>query len=654
MAPVKPKTIAKMAASAIQVQQKSSRQQSSLVASPSHPSVESSNSTFGVAQQDDDTMEVSGNPLWALAEAIQCDDVSNVLMYVKQCESLKDFDPDDDSDSRDSSNNNKEVEELYAMLQENIEYHPGGIRTAVLVASASFNSITIVRAILADNDVNGVEWSSELECALDIACTKGHVEIAKLVACVEDGQVSSTLSPSSALRYYCLVGGLERAREILADDTHDVAIEAALLDACRHGRCDVVALLTADARFDPPIDGKAGLRVACANGHVEVVSMLLRDVRLSLQANWLKYTLKRAADAGHCDVVSLLMQDPRVNPGLDKSFALEQYCLVGDVERVNETLDDPGFVNCLPGSILAAASRNGHTAVVKLLLADPRVDPAADDNCAILDASSSGYEGVVKQLLTDPRVEPAARGNKAIRCASSCGHVSVVKLLLKDARVDPSADSNKAIRFASYNGHASVVKLLLADPRVDPAVSANYAIWMASAEGHVSVVKLLLADPRVDPGAKDNNAIRHASSYGHVSVVKLLLKDTRVDPSADGNWAIRIASYNGHANVVKLLLADPRVDPTAADNYAIRFASCQGHVSVVKLLLEDPRVWPSAHSNMAIRFASYNGHAIVVKLLLADSRVDPTRTTTTRLNTQHSMDMRVLSSCCWQTREWIR
>jgi len=39
-------------------------------------------------------------------------------------------------------------------------------------------------------------------------------------------------------------------------------------------------------------------------------------------------------------------------------------------------------------------------------------------------------------------------------------------MLLADPRVDPSADDNYAFRKASKNGHTDVVTLLLADRRV--------------------------------------------------------------------------------------------------------------------------------------------------------------------------------------------
>jgi hypothetical protein len=186
-------------------------------------------------------------------------------------------------------------------------------------------------------------------------------------------------------------------------------------------------------------------------------------------------------------------------------------------------------------------------------------------------------------LLADPRVDPAAENNDAFRNASRKGHASVVMLLLTDPRVDPAAENNYTIRYASFNGHVSVVKLLLADSRVDSTAENNYAIRLASFCGHASVVKLLLADTRVDPAAYRNEAIRFASFHGHESVVKLLLTDTRVDPAADSNWAIQYASSNGHAGVVKLLLEHPQVVVKKA---ALLAADEGDHEDIVRLMFE--------------------------------------------------------------------
>lgn len=162
-------------------------------------------------------------------------------------------------------------------------------------------------------------------------------------------------------------------------------------------------------------------------------------------------------------------------------------------------------------------------------------------------------------LLLEARDLTKKDGNDAVKNASRNGHLEIMKILLADKRVNPSVDNDYAIRMAAENGHLEVVKLLLADNRVDPSAGDNHAIQMASWDGHSGVVKLLLADGRADPTAADNEAIKLASSNGQIGVVKLLLADGRANPAASDNEAIKLASENGHTEVVKLLLTDKRV-----------------------------------------------------------------------------------------------
>jgi hypothetical protein len=91
-------------------------------------------------------------------------------------------------------------------------------------------------------------------------------------------------------------------------------------------------------------------------------------------------------------------------------------------------------------------------------------------------------------LLADPRVDPAVDDNEAFRCASSNSHGSVVKFLLADPRVDPAAENNDAIRYASFNGHVGVVTLLLEHPQV---VVTKAALTAADEGDHEDIVGLM-------------------------------------------------------------------------------------------------------------------------------------------------------------------
>jgi ankyrin repeat protein len=234
------------------------------------------------------------------------------------------------------------------------------------------------------------------------------------------------------------------------------------------------------------------------------------------------------------------------------------------------------------------ASHDGHTEIVKLLLA-AGADPTAVDNLAIQMASQKGHTEIVKLLLA-AGADPTGNDNYAIQYASRNGHTEIVKLLLK-ARADPTADNNSAIRYASENGHIEVVKLLL-KAGADPTLIDNYAIRLASQKGHTEVVKLLLK-AGADPTANNNRAIQMTSENGHTEMVKLLLK-AGADPTANGNYAIRGASYVGHAEVVKLLLEDGRADPKAVNLWNVASeevkALLKEYVSTKKQRLVERRI----------------------------------------------------------------
>ena len=271
------------------------------------------------------------------------------------------------------------------------------------------------------------------------------------------------------------------------------------------------------------------------------------------------------------------------------------------------------------------ACESGQVDVVELLLADVRVDPTtrtADghkdvfhlrfktDNVAIREAASNGHTEVVKLLLAwrgpnGEQVNPTTRENDAIQKAASNGHAEVVELLLADVRVD----ATDAIRKAAENGHAEVVKLLLAwrgpnGEQVAPWIMNNWAIHRAGADGHAEVVKLLLAwrgpdDKYVNPTIITDVVIRYAAENGHTEVVKLLLawrgpNGEQVNPTAVDNAAIRNAAKNGHTEVVKLLIEDGRVDYATMDkalaNLVIRMADSIGHAQVVRLLNTNVRL----------------------------------------------------------------
>jgi ankyrin repeat protein len=298
------------------------------------------------------------------------------------------------------------------------------------------------------------------------------------------------------------------------------------------------------------------------------------------------------------------------------------------------------------------AAKNGHSAVVKLLLATGGVDPDPKSNSGRTPLSwavANGHSAVVKLLLAENSVDKdykdAYYGQTPLSRAAENGHSAVVKLLLTIDGINPDSKSNSGrtpLSWAAANGHSAVVKLLLATGGIIPDSKDRFygrtPLWWAVYNGHSAVVELLLTEDSVDPDSKDieygQTPLWWAAKNGHVAVVKLLLTAGGVDPdskSKNGRTPLWWAAANGHSAVVKLLLATGGIIPDSKDRFygrtPLSWAAANGHSAVVKLLLATGSVDPDSkdiiHSRTPLSWAAENGHSTVVELLLARDRVNP-------------------------------
>jgi Ca2+-transporting ATPase len=85
------------------------------------------------------------------------------------------------------------------------------------------------------------------------------------------------------------------------------------------------------------------------------------------------------------------------------------------------------------------------------------------------------------------------KATSALQWASAYGHLEIVKELMFDTTINPAADENLALRWACANGHVEIVKQLLTDSRVDPLCCGNRPMKLASKYGHGEIVRVLLA-----------------------------------------------------------------------------------------------------------------------------------------------------------------
>jgi len=72
----------------------------------------------------------------------------------------------------------------------------------------------------------------------------------------------------------------------------------------------------------------------------------------------------------------------------------------------------------------------------------------------------------IKRMLEGHEVDHYLKDGELLRAACYYGSDDVVKMLLADSRMQPEADDNAAIRVAATQEYWDIVKLLLADSRV--------------------------------------------------------------------------------------------------------------------------------------------------------------------------------------------
>tara|TARA_B100000989_G_scaffold30192_1_gene19283 strand:+ start:90 stop:1010 length:921 start_codon:yes stop_codon:yes gene_type:complete len=191
-------------------------------------------------------------------------------------------------------------------------------------------------------------------------------------------------------------------------------------------------------------------------------------------------------------------------------------------------------------------------------------------------------------------------GNTALMLAAREGHAAIVDMLLTGSSVGPGHANQfgyMALIIAAREGHSEIVSALLADQRVDPNHLDGYGytalIW-AARNGHSDIVRALLTDPRVDPNhtdEDDDTTLILAAWGGHAAIVSTLLADKRIDPNhADkyGRTALIQAAFHGHSDIVSALIDDPRIDLSLADQAkkAIIAATKSKHNKTQRLLLK--------------------------------------------------------------------
>ena len=268
-----------------------------------------------------------------------------------------------------------------------------------------------------------------------------------------------------------------------------------------------------------------------------------------------------------------------------------------------DALDGEGW------SALQRAAQAGEAMAMIELLRRPQVEVNAVEpkkgQTALVLASRGGHAAVVKTLLACKEVEvnkADLNGYTALHIAAEKGKPAVVQLLLAHTAVDPNqADQagHTPLFSAAYVGNDVIVQLLLSreDLDVNRAGQAlgRTPLYIAAQFGNDEVVRLLLAHPAAEvdqPSLKGATPLLVACLANSTAAALALLGAT-ADPNRE--WALESGVYTPltiahQADNTELLAALVAAGADVTVLYAPLVAECMlGHAHAARRLLLETR-----------------------------------------------------------------
>jgi ankyrin repeat protein len=149
-------------------------------------------------------------------------------------------------------------------------------------------------------------------------------------------------------------------------------------------------------------------------------------------------------------------------------------------------------------SLLDGAAGDGELEVIKLLMRDPKLNPTepAGANYPLRLASENGHHAVMRQLLTDPRVDP----NVVIQDHHHDRYdEEALRILANDPRTD-SDSKETVLYYAAYHGYTPLVQELL-EQGIEPDSDLD-DLQAARDSGNPETLALFMAIPKIQAELK--------------------------------------------------------------------------------------------------------------------------------------------------------
>lgn len=400
--------------------------------------------------------------------------------------------------------------------------------------------------------------------------------------------------------------------------------------------------------------GQTSLHLAAERGEVSIFRTLLRpESNLNRKCNYDGQTvLHRGAWSGSREIIYLLGQGlhlDAVDNGGRTAFHIAAELANTEVAELLMSWGADANVRDKRGmSALSYAARNGHAAILRLLMKNHNIKINTTDafgRTPLLLAARYGHEEVIRLLLQHPNinVELADQFGRTPQFhAVLHGYNNTVIQLLSKRNSDETRHENHWVSVSQKGAKDSfeIAIDLLAEPKElheenpKSRESLYYLQWAAN-HGQFELAEFLLehgmpAQPR-EIADTDLMPLSLAAANGHGGVFQLLLATDEVSLnhySPDSTPVLLRVAQGGHDKLVKLLIETGEVDVKLRDDWdmtALLYACENGHEAVVERLLATGKISLNSLENqgeMALYFAAKNGHLSIVKLLCMTGEIN--------------------------------
>ncbi|KAJ3117138.1 hypothetical protein HDU96_007801 [Phlyctochytrium bullatum] len=418
---------------------------------------------------------------------------------------------------------------------------------------------------------------------------------------------------SCAIAWLASTDFVGHLRDLLAewrDDKLDAgSLQLGFQQALKYGSCGMARLFLEEEPLHAtsslsPVDA---LHLAVERGYADVVEFLLREwhPKPRFLPNIPYGCLTTAARNGHAPVVRLLLDAAAATGPNDDTHAggvrgsiessLREATKNGHLTVVTMLLDTlandptaPPPVE-LPATLLKLAGENGHTDLLRLLVARFPLT-RKDQTVALNQALSRGHVDASAFLLRRLPHLPGLPHLRATRLGyfASIGRLDVVHFVL-DYRLARRKDTLHALRRAAVAGRVEVLQVLLRKTRHRASLDRNWLLLAACKHGHLDTVRFLLDQATVRRAGHLDAAFAGAAECGQVRVLDELLERRLVDPDVGGcgeEAAVRCVRHGAGPAVLRRVLDAMNTNRIKAVRAALELACSMAAVDVALMVLE--------------------------------------------------------------------